>query len=67
MEARAGNHLVTLRGNLKEVVRGEHYGDRSGMPSMMPEREPFPLDHDTSGMRVDVALLDRSLDKGIYA
>ena len=36
------------------------------MPSVTPEMGPFPLE-DSSGMKVAVAVLDRSLDPGIYA
>jgi hypothetical protein len=56
----------TVRANLTEAIRGERYGDRTGMPSVTPEMGPFPL-RDTSGMKAAVAVLDRSLDKGIYA
>jgi hypothetical protein len=56
----------TVKGNLIEAVRGERYGERTGMPSVTPEMGPFPLE-DTSGMKVAVAVLDRSLDKGKYA
>ncbi len=38
----------------------------TGMPSVTPAMGPFPLE-DTSGMKAAVAVLDRSLDKGIYA
>jgi hypothetical protein len=56
----------TVRGNLIEAIRGERYGDRTGMPSVTPAMGPFPLE-DSSGMKVAVAVLDRSLDKGIHA
>jgi hypothetical protein len=55
----------TVRGNLIEAVRGERYGDRTGKPSVTPAMGPFPLE-DSSGMKVAVVGLDRSLDKGIY-
>jgi hypothetical protein len=47
----------TVRGNLDEAVRGERYGDRTGMPSVTPPMGPFPLE-DTSGMKVAVSVLD---------
>jgi hypothetical protein len=50
---------------LIEAVRGERYGDQTGLPLVTPEKGPFPLEEDTSGMKVAVAVLDRSLDKGI--
>ena len=56
----------TVRGNLIEAVRGERYGDRTGMPSVTPEMGPFPLE-DTSGMKAALAVLDRSLNAGIHA
>jgi hypothetical protein len=56
----------TVKGNLIEAVRGERYGDRTGMPSVTPEMGPFPLE-DTSGMKAALAVLDRSLDKGKHA
>jgi hypothetical protein len=36
------------------------------MPSVTPAMSPFPLE-DSSEMKVAVSVLDRSLDKGIYA
>jgi hypothetical protein len=57
---------TAVRGNLVEAVRGERYGDRTGMPSVTSAMGPFPLE-DASGMKVAVAVLDRSLDKEIYA
>jgi hypothetical protein len=56
----------SVRGNLIETVRGERYGDRTGMPSVTPAMGPFPLE-DSSGMKVADAVLNRSLNKGIYA
>ena len=57
---------TTVRANLSESLRGEKYGERTGMPSVTPEMGPFPLD-DTLGMKAAVAVLDRSLDPGLYA
>jgi hypothetical protein len=55
----------TVRGNLIEAIRGECYGDRTGMPSTTPAMGPFPLE-DTSGMKAALAVLDRSLEAGIH-
>jgi hypothetical protein len=36
-----------------------------GMPSATPPMGPFPLE-DVFGMKIAVAVLDRSLDPGLY-
>jgi hypothetical protein len=55
----------TVASNLREAMRGEKFATRIGMPSLTPPMGPYPLE-DSLGMRVAAAVLDRSLDPGIY-
>jgi hypothetical protein len=57
--------MSTVKLNLREARRTEKMAERFGMPCVTPAMWPWPLD-DSLGMRVAMALLDRSLDKGIY-
>ena len=56
----------TVRANLREAVRMEKFATRIGLPSVTPAMGPFPL-QDDFGMLPAIALLDRSLDKGVHA
>jgi hypothetical protein len=40
--------------------------DDYGMPSIAPPMGPFPLD-DSVGTKAAIAVLDRSLDPGVYS
>lgn len=55
----------TVTNNLREAARSERFADRVGIPSITPALGPFPLS-DVLGMRVTVAVLDRSLDPGLH-
>jgi hypothetical protein len=55
----------TVKSNLKEGMRVERTAFRLGMPSITPPMGPFPLE-DVQGMSAAIAVLDRSLDKGVY-
>jgi hypothetical protein len=55
----------TVSSNLRAGMRGEKTTRRLGMPSLTPPMGPFPLE-DSLGMRIAVAVLDRSLDLGTY-
>jgi hypothetical protein len=55
----------TVSSNLRAGMRGEKTTRRLGMPSLTPPMGPFPLE-DSLGMRIAVAVLDRSLDPGTY-
>jgi hypothetical protein len=50
---------------LKEAVRMEKMTRRLGMPCVTPSMGPWPLE-DVLGMKVALAVLDRSLDPGQY-
>jgi hypothetical protein len=56
---------ATVGANLKEACRMEKTMKKYGFPSTTPPMGPWPLD-DTIGMKAAIAVLDRSLDKGIY-
>jgi hypothetical protein len=51
--------------SLREAVRMEKMTKRLGMPCITPPMGPWPLE-DVLGMKVALAVLDRSLDKGVY-
>jgi hypothetical protein len=55
----------TIGSNLREAIRMEKTAKRYGMPCITPTLGPWPLE-DSLGMAVGVAVLDRSLDKGVY-
>lgn len=55
----------TVGTNLRDALRIESTARRLGMPPMAPPMGPFPLE-DTSGMRVAVGVLERSLDPGSH-
>jgi hypothetical protein len=56
----------TVRANLREAIRMEKFTSRVGLPSVTPPMGPFPL-QDDFGMLPAIALLDRSLDKGVHS
>jgi hypothetical protein len=57
----------TVRANLREAVRMEFgFTSRLSLPSVTPAMGPFPL-RDHFGMLPAIALLDRSLAKGIHS
>jgi hypothetical protein len=56
---------TTVGSNLREAARTARTENRYGMPSVTPKMGPWPLT-DSLGMAVAVAVLDRSLDKGVY-
>ena len=55
----------TVDGNLREANRMEQTTRRLGLPCVTPPLGPWPLE-DKQGMKVAIAVLDRSLDKGAY-
>lgn len=55
----------TVASNLKEARRMERTMAKYGLPSATPPMGPWPLE-DTFGMKGVLAVLDRSLDKGVY-
>jgi hypothetical protein len=55
----------TVGANLLQAIRMEKTSKRYGMPCLTPKMGPWPLE-DVLGMGVAVAVLDRSLDKGVY-
>lgn len=55
----------TVRSNLKEARRMERTMQQYGLPSATPSMGPWPLE-DSVGMKAAIAVLDRSLDKGVY-
>ena len=55
----------TVQGNLKEAKRVFRFVDRMKIPNIVPPMGPFPLE-DVHGMAIACAVLDRSLDKGLY-
>jgi hypothetical protein len=57
---------TTVSANLREAVRMEKFTSRVKLPCVTPAMGPFPL-QDDFGMLPAIALLDRSLDKGVYA
>jgi hypothetical protein len=56
----------TVASNLQAGLRMEKMADDYGMPSIAPLMGPLPLD-DSVGMKVAIAVLDRSLDPGVYS
>jgi hypothetical protein len=56
----------TVAANLRAGLRMEKTADDYGMPSIAPPMGPFPLD-DSVGMKAAIAVLDRSLDPGVYS
>jgi hypothetical protein len=56
----------TVKANLRAAIRMELTADTYGMGSITPPMGPFPLD-DSVGMKAAIAVLDRSLDPGIYS
>jgi hypothetical protein len=55
----------TVMANLKEARRMEKTMLKYGLPSTTPPMGPWPLE-DSLGMKAAIAVLDRSLDKGVY-
>jgi hypothetical protein len=51
---------------LREAVRMEKFTSQLDLPSVTPPMGPFPL-HDDFGMLPVIALLVRSLSKGIHS
>jgi 3-hydroxyacyl-CoA dehydrogenase len=60
-----GREESTVSSNLQEGIRMEKMMERLGMPLANPLMGPFPLE-DVFGMKMAVAVLDRSLDPGVY-
>jgi hypothetical protein len=56
----------TVVANLREAVRMEKFTSQLDLPSVTPPMGPFPL-QDDFGMLPAIALLDRSLSKGIHS
>jgi hypothetical protein len=54
---------LTARGNLTEGKRGQRFAAQMGLPCLIPEMGPFPL-QDTMGMMCAAGVLDRSMDRG---
>ena len=57
---------TTVMANLREAIRMEKFTTQLELPSVTPSMGPFPL-KDDFGMLPAIALLDRSLAKGIHA
>jgi hypothetical protein len=55
----------SVSASLREAIRMEKMTARLGMPCVTPPLGPWPLE-DKLGMKVALAVLDRSLDKGVY-
>jgi len=55
----------TVKKNLGILIRAEQCFNRLAIPSATPNLGPFPLE-DTFGMKAAIAVLDKSLDKGVY-
>ena len=55
----------TVSSNLREARRMEKMTRRLGMPAITPHMGPWELE-DNLGMKAAMAVLDRSLDKGVY-
>ena len=60
-----GREESTVSSNLREGIRMEKTMKGLGMPSATPPMGPYPLE-DVFGMKMAVAILDRSLDPGLY-
>jgi hypothetical protein len=56
---------TTVATNLLEACRMEKTMRKYGLPATTPSMGPWPLE-DSVGMKAAIAVLDRSLDKGIY-
>jgi hypothetical protein len=56
---------TTVASNLREAIRMERTSSRLGYPSVTPAMGPWKLADDL-GMKAAMAVLDRSLDKGVY-
>jgi hypothetical protein len=56
----------TVSANLREAIRMERFTDQLDLPSVTPAIGPFPL-RDDFGMLPAIAVLDRSLAKGIHS
>jgi hypothetical protein len=56
----------TVGANLREAIRMERFADNLCLPSVTPAMGPFPL-RDDFGMLPAIAVLDRSLAKGIHS
>jgi hypothetical protein len=65
LDAFWSREISTVKSNLREAIRMEKMAKRFGMPCITPVMGPWPLE-DSLGMKVAMALLARSLDKGIY-
>jgi hypothetical protein len=55
----------TVKSNFRELIRMEKTSLRLRLPCVSPPLGPWPLE-DKQGMKVAIAVLDRSLDKGAY-
>jgi len=55
----------TVKKNMQGLLRAERTMDRLRLPDVSPSLGPFPLS-DIHGMLPAIAVLDRSLDKGLY-
>jgi hypothetical protein len=55
----------TVGSNLREAQRMERMTARLGLPAITPLMGPWEL-ADNLGMKAAMAILDRSLDKGLY-
>jgi len=56
----------TVRNNLSLLNRITKTEDKFGFSSVAPPMGPFPV-ADVLGMKAAIAILDRSMDKGVYA
>jgi hypothetical protein len=56
---------ATVKANVKEARRMEKTMKKYGLPPATPPMGPWPLE-DVTGMKGAIAVLDRSLDPGIY-
>jgi hypothetical protein len=65
LDAFWSREISTVKSNLREGIRMEKMSKRFGMPCITPVMGPWPLE-DNLGMKVAMALLDRSLDQGKY-
>jgi hypothetical protein len=65
LDAFWSREVGSVSATLREAVRMEKTTSQLGMPCITPPMGPWPLS-DKLGMKVAIAVLDRSLDKGIY-
>jgi hypothetical protein len=56
----------TVAAILREAIRMETFTDQMNLPSVSPPMGPFPL-QDDFGMLPAIALLNRSLEKGVHS